>query len=101
MFGASFFWLPGYLVYIPLGMAVGIYNGYQWYNGLYIIMNAEPGDLDYEFMNFYYWLIYPFRKDFVWNMLFFLGALSNLIPVFGPVSNLLWCFLMYVNMIDF
>ena len=101
MWGSTVFWLPGYLVYLPLGVAVSVYNGFQWYNTLFLVLNAEPGDLGYEFLNFWNWVIYPWRKSVVWDMLFIIGAASNAIPGWGPFSNLLWCFLMYVNMIDF
>ena len=91
--------MVGYLIYVPLGWGVAIYNGYQWYDGLYRVLNAEPGTPDNELLNLQNWFIYPWRKDLVWNILFALGGLTTAVPVVGPIINLLWCWLMYLNMI--
>ena len=35
MYGTSFYWLLGLIVYVPLGIGMNVYNIYIWYMSLY------------------------------------------------------------------
>ena len=100
MYGTSFFWVIGLLMYIPLGLGMNGYNIYIWYMSLYNYLSMPPeSDPAKELDNFWWWIVNPLRRDLVQELLFVLGILAISVPLLGPVLHLGVMALMYFNML--
>ena len=83
-FGFGALWIVGYPVYILLGVVLWWYYFIKWWQGFIILF--DPPDPEHNAWNF---IIYRWRRSFVFELAFYIGILWSLVPGLGTVS-MLW-----------